>query len=757
MRVFFVGDPREARTVDTGRVGFETSGQQILHDQIRIDVFPFGADIYFYYQQVAARKVVEVCRLSIGEEIASFDFDSVGQWRKIRGVRKRKAGGRDVCKSLARVRESYVAAAAHLAHFLCGKRFFLAVRDHLYDGLPCGGVCAVPRAERQQRVRVALGRAPVRAYRLALFGEVQCESGKPGVFGVDVHQREQRERSRFHVFHGQHRRKLHRAGPVAGAHERASEPGAIEGGQLVAAVEPVQLPVQIRRARKREVVAGVDARGCIRGHCPLAHETFYAFKRFGGDLEPGRLRLYEELRRPQRDRSIPRRVVAIGPHREVVGMDHRQDAPDSRVHGPLRICGDRGLRRRQQVEHAACRNEREHARDRLLKASVGIGRKIFERGRQFADGAGRYGERAVRDFRHDFRRVLEGVRFACGEAHRLRCLHPRGRGTHRQVDDDFVPFAESLGYEHEASFARNVCRDRYGKRFRRAVGKFYLAVGDCAGRERRSAVYAQGIGRCAVLAAAVREHERRVELVARSGEARRVRLHYEVGRYFLLHRAGASRARVVGDCRHAHLARELRQFERNVCLPVFERNVERPSAQRLEAAAWNGADAAEKISVRAAAGLYAGTFQFVAYYRQKVVEDVVERMAPVARCAEPASRVWSFLVREDVYSFVDNGDGGEIALDAVQSEGGHVRDEVASAAGCVVPHVRRHAHVERAVARGGLEGGDAPRAVHRVALRRLGGLHHADCNVHSGRPVRRDRLERDFRRGVSERDYLRID
>ena len=121
------------------------------------------------------------------------------------------------------------------------------------------------------------------------------------------------------------------------------------------------------------------------------------------------------------------------------------------------------------------------------------------------------------------------------------------------------------------------------------------------------------------------------------------------------------------------------------------------------------------------------------------------------RLAEPADGIGHLLVREDVDALVHHGHGGVRAAHAVGPLRGDMRHEFA-AARVAARHVRRHVHVQRAVARGDLDRHHAPGAVRGVSLAGRGGLHHAQRHVHARRQIRLDRLKLDLSRRVRERD-----
>ena len=226
-------------------------------------------------------------------------------------------------------------------------------------------------------MRVFGGGAPVRARLVAVVVEVHDESRQTRVLRIEVHQRENREGCGLDVLHRQRGGELHGAHTVSAPHERAGETGSIEHGELRAAVIPVQLAVGVRRAGERQVVAGVYARRGVRGHRPRAQESLHAPERLRGHLESGGLGLQKELRGPKRHDTVPRRIGAVRPHREIVRVDHRHHSADASIHGLLRI-GSRGrLVHGQRIQHAAGRDEREDLRHRLLQTAIRIGGEIL--------------------------------------------------------------------------------------------------------------------------------------------------------------------------------------------------------------------------------------------------------------------------------------------------------------------------------------------------------------------------------------------
>ena len=317
-------------------------------------------------------------------------------------------------------------------------------------------------------------------------------------------------------------------------------------------------------------------------------------------------------------------------------------------------------------------------------------------------------------------------------------------------------FAHALGREDEAPLAGNCAGGhRHGHRLGRAVGDFH---GSCPLRSRRKGccpVYPQLVCTRAVLPAAVGKRKRGVERIARRGEARGVRLHHEVRRDLRLHGAGAGGARVVGNCRHAHFADERGKLELHVRKAVLQRHVQLPAAERLEAPARHGADAVEEVSVRATASFHSRTLEAVVDDWKQVVVEVVKRMVGVARLAEPADGIGHLFVREQVDTLVHHRHGGVCATHSVKALRGNVRDEVA-ATGRGARNVRRHANVERAVARGHLDRHHAPGAVRGMTLSGSCGLHHAQCHVHARSKRSLHRLKLDLRRGIGERHYARV-
>ena len=293
--------------------------------------------------------------------------------------------------------------------------------------------------------------------------------------------------------------------------------------------------------------------------------------------------------------------------------------------------------------------------------------------------------------------------------------------------------------------------DRDGNRFGGVVGELHRPRGRRARRTGRRAVHAQRKRARVVLPAPVRERDRGVERVAGRDEARRVRLHHELWRDLRLHGTGAGGARIVGNGRHAHLADEFGQLEIHVRLPVLQRHVQLPGAERLEPPVRHGADAVEQIVVRAAAHLHAGALEAVVDDGEEVVVEVIERMVGVTRRAKPGDGIRHLLVREDVDALVHHRHGGVCAAYAVGSLRGNVRHEFA-AARVAARHVRRHLHLQRAVARGDLDRHHAPGAIRGMLLSGRGGLHHAQRHVHARSQFRLDRLQRDLRCRVRERD-----
>ena len=119
----------------------------------------------------------------------------------------------------------------------------------------------------------------------------------------------------------------------------------------------------------------------VAGERPLAQELHHLLLGLRVELLAGLPGRDEEVRRVERHLPVPRRVVAVGPHHEVLRADHRLHAANARRNVFLAV--SRGPRS-HGVQDAARRHEREYARGGLLQAAVRIVRQPLQRRSQLA-------------------------------------------------------------------------------------------------------------------------------------------------------------------------------------------------------------------------------------------------------------------------------------------------------------------------------------------------------------------------------------
>ena len=666
-----------------------------------------------------------------------------------RRVRQREPPHRQVGVRRAVVAHRDLASALEAPHLADReRRLALLVLDHDLRLALADARSAVVGAEREQRVRVLARRPPVEPPAVAAILQVEHELRRPRVAGVELQQRHQRERRLADVLRVGRAAgdELSRAKRLADADERASEPRPREERKTVADVVERVHPVLLRPPDERKGVAGVDRDVRVRTERPALQQGADLVRRLRVHLHARRRgRLDQEVRGVERDLAVPRRTVAVRPHREVRLAQHRRHAGDAGADDVERV----GVASEPE-------EEREHARGRLLQAAVRI------LGEEVVGGAELGNGRAARRQREARRRgPCAGVRghdlrLAGTQHDDVRRLLPRHGRAHRQLDRLRVRLAQPLrAVDDDALSDRGAGDGGEGQRLRVAVGDRDAPLGRAAG-ERDGAGRRKLVFDLAVRAAAVGERQRQVEAVAGRGETRRVRLHHQLRADLLPRRAAARPAPVVGERRHPHLAHELRQPEVHEPDAVRQRDVELPLAQRTEPPRRHGADAVHHPGEVVAARLDSARLQLrLVQHRQQPAVDVEERMPSAALAREESDRVGRPLVREQVDALVHDGDDRALGDRRVA-----LRDEahLQLAAALVEAFDRRlDEHRELAVPRADPQRQDPVSAAGKTALRVRRRLHQAHRHVHVRRPRAFQRAELHDLRQVRDLEHPRVE